>query len=251
MIFDKIIIITMEKNKDRQEYCKNLMKKLGWEFEFFYAKPHKNGGTWGCYQSHMLVIEKCIKNNYEYVLICEDDLTPTKYFNAELLSRAENFMKNNNKWEIFLMGYTLCADDHPTDNLLVGKYDENIYRIRACLTHCYAIQRNTYKRVLNILKDNYKPSNNSYEHVDKLYSRTTRMYGVNPNLFDQKWCFGSDNPANNLLEKNLKKLTCFAERNKILPLFSYYFYTPAIFYLYILIFLIPVFLVWFIKYKKK
>ena len=41
MIFDKIIIITMEKNKDRQEYCKNLMKKLGWEFEFFYAKPHK------------------------------------------------------------------------------------------------------------------------------------------------------------------------------------------------------------------
>ena len=38
------------------------------------------------------------------------------------------------------MGYTLCADDHPTDNLLVGKYDENIYRIRACLTRllCYS-----------------------------------------------------------------------------------------------------------------
>jgi len=250
MIFDKIIVITMEKNKNRQKYCKNIMDKLGWKFEFFYAKPHPNGGTWGCYHSHMMVIQYCIIHNFNYVLICEDDLKPTKDFSSDLFNKSISFINNNKKWDIFSFGYTICSSMngiHFTDNLLSSKIEPNIYRIRACLTHCYAIQRSTYKKVYKILKDNYKPSNNSFEHIDQLYSKKCRMYGISPILFDQKWCLETDNNLNNLFEKYIRKLSCFGDKNNIIPLTSNIIYSSKTFYLYILIFLSPIFMIWYIK----
>lgn len=103
MKIDKVFVINLAHRKDRRQEIIKELKRVGIEnFEFFKAiKPNKEMiniwnpnflnpipkwfellgkdhtayriGSLGCMLSHLEIIKKCIENNYENVLILEDD----------------------------------------------------------------------------------------------------------------------------------------------------------------------------------
>jgi len=251
-MFDKIIIITLEGEKKRQDYCREVMKKLGWDFEFFYAKRHPMGGTWGCYESHMLVIKRCMDEKLGYVLICEDDILPTKYFSQELMQKSFEFMKSNDKWTKLKYGYSICNSQDIYDSYLkMKKVNKNIFKFNSCLTHCYAIQSKTCHQIYNLLKKNYQPSKDKYLHLDRLfYYQLNDVYHLVPMIMDQKWCFETTNKVNNLSEKVLKRFGCLAERNELIPKMNLIIYNEKNYYMNLWLFLIPILIVFLIYWFK-
>jgi GR25 family glycosyltransferase involved in LPS biosynthesis len=94
----KIIILTLEMQKDRQRYIANQLESMGLEYNFFwgingneltqaeinniydknksikYLKRTLTKGEIGCAQSHKLIYKKMIEENIESAIILEDDV---------------------------------------------------------------------------------------------------------------------------------------------------------------------------------
>lgn len=127
--FDKIIVITIVRAKDRQQ---KVMRKLeGLPFEFFYGvdklsldpgkiladdiydqiiaeKNHRYGkglapGEIACALSHRKVYEYVIANDYQRVLIFEDDLVPLFHNLHEIRNAFEELPPD---WEMIYLGYS-------------------------------------------------------------------------------------------------------------------------------------------------
>lgn len=129
-LFDKIYVLTIERNKDRHSCVKQNLK--GIDFEFWYGIdipqvfPHIDHvvnmpndffienkidksyvivwtkGQLGAYTSIRQMINE-VKNKYKSVLIFEDDFTPIKKNWQKMLQKAYEELPAN--WDILLVGY--------------------------------------------------------------------------------------------------------------------------------------------------
>lgn len=96
-------------------------------------------GAIGCYLSHVKLWENIIKNNYESVIIFEDDAQVP----PDLLHQINaNIRYIPTDWDIVLFGY-ICSK--------CMKYANYNQVDRFMLTHCYLIKK---KAILTILKTN-------------------------------------------------------------------------------------------------
>ena len=73
-LLENNFVINLEKRNDRLEHVKREFEKLGIQLTRFNAVEHKKGANW-ITMSHIKCLEKAIQLNYEYVFICEDDVT--------------------------------------------------------------------------------------------------------------------------------------------------------------------------------
>ncbi|MDO4629416.1 MAG: glycosyltransferase family 25 protein [Planctomycetia bacterium] len=93
--FKKIFVISLDnaEGNRRKIQLKEHLKEVGWEFgemEFVQAihgdtvgTPNWwkcGGGAWGCYRSHLQILERCINENISPVLILEEDVVFVKDF---------------------------------------------------------------------------------------------------------------------------------------------------------------------------
>lgn len=126
--FDKIYVITLRRAKERHEHFQKELEGLS--YTVFYgqdkqefdveelkrkniyneelAKKHHRwnkpmpAGMIGCSWSHKLIYEDVIKNNYDRVLIMEDDMV----INAAAGSVFQKAIKQlPEDWEVFYLGY--------------------------------------------------------------------------------------------------------------------------------------------------
>ena len=103
---DKIYYINLKHRKDRKEHIENQIKKIiDPKLSIttrFNAIANKNGCI-GCSESHLAVMEECIQNNYNNVLIFEDDFEfiIDKY---EFKNYLDNFFKKKIDYDILLLG---------------------------------------------------------------------------------------------------------------------------------------------------
>jgi hypothetical protein len=87
MKFDRVCVVSLKRRPERLEAFLSRVPvdfRLG-EIEVFPAvdgklAPHpawwkQGGGAWGCYRSHLSIIEQCLNEGVESVLIFEDDAT--------------------------------------------------------------------------------------------------------------------------------------------------------------------------------
>jgi GR25 family glycosyltransferase involved in LPS biosynthesis len=64
------------------------------------AKKHKYGAI-GCYLSHIHCLEKAKENNYDHILICEDDI---QFTNVSVLKiQLRKIIKNVENWDIIML----------------------------------------------------------------------------------------------------------------------------------------------------
>tara|TARA_B110000261_G_scaffold136859_1_gene154920 strand:- start:685 stop:1140 length:456 start_codon:yes stop_codon:yes gene_type:complete len=103
---DKIYYINLEHRIDRKEHIENQIKKyIDPELSItkrFNAIENKNGHI-GCSKSHLNIIEECIQNNYNNVLIFEDDFEFI-IEESEFKNYLNKFFTKYSNYDILLLG---------------------------------------------------------------------------------------------------------------------------------------------------
>lgn len=147
--FDKVLVLTVPRFKDRQEKVKQRLS--GISFEFFYGAdkndlteeyirnnyhydkknslavrqfyPPLNAGEIACALSHRHIYQAMLDNNWQHVLVFEDDVVPDEK-NLSLLPAALSELPAD--WDLFYLGYL------KNDKISFGAQLQNIwYKILA------------------------------------------------------------------------------------------------------------------------
>ena len=119
--FDQVYLINLKRRPDKLKLCQELLAKLNIQFKVFEAldfiegipedypyKPiegsflgNRAPGTWGCYVSHLEVIKDAKKNNYDKILILEDDVAADDNFVYLFSQKIKDLPED---WKLFYLG---------------------------------------------------------------------------------------------------------------------------------------------------
>lgn len=101
-LFKNTLFVNLDHRTDRLEHAINEFKKMDINAERVKAIKMKNGAI-GCTMSHIKCIELAKTRGWEYVFICEDDIT---FLNPDLLKKnVELFHENNDiLWNVLIIG---------------------------------------------------------------------------------------------------------------------------------------------------
>jgi GR25 family glycosyltransferase involved in LPS biosynthesis len=162
------LYINLESRKDRKEHIEQELKSVGINGVRFNAVKLQNGRI-GCSMSHLKCLQIAKKNNWPYVMICEDDLL---FIDKE---KAVNHMNQ------FFSLHSSCNDICKIV-LLAGnnvppykKIDDTCIRISHCQTTTGYIVKNEYFDTLmqniktGIEKLMKNPSNHKMYAIDKYW----------------------------------------------------------------------------------
>lgn len=169
--FDKVLVLTVPRFKDRQEKVKKRLAGISFEFFFgadkneltgsfisdnyrydkkntlapgYYFKP-LNTGEIACSLSHRMIYQAIVDHNWQSVLILEDDVVPD---HQQLASLAACLHELPAGWELFYLGYL------KNDKVSAGKKIQQAwYRVMAAT----GLSKIPASMVKNLLPKNYSP----------------------------------------------------------------------------------------------
>ena len=144
--FDKIYCINLKYRTDRYNSSLFFFRELNINnVKYFLANKHPNGGRYGCFDSHINVIKDAYYNNYDNILIFEDDVKIGKYYNLNLLNKSINFMKNNKTWDIFYLGYFPFSYNYKYTII-----ENNLIQSNPFGGHAYCLNKKSIKKILEL-----------------------------------------------------------------------------------------------------
>ena len=148
--FDQILYINLENRPDRQKQILNEFNKIGInpsKITRIDAVYEKYNGHIGCAKSHIKALELAINNNYENIVIFEDDFIFTKDKN-DINKILSSFIKDfKNDWDV-VMFTSVFKDLLPVENF------NYINKVKfATTSSAYIIQKHFYRTLLNKLKN--------------------------------------------------------------------------------------------------
>lgn len=156
--------INLLSRPDRKQHVENQMKSIGITPERFNAIKMANGAI-GCSMSHLKIIEMAKENNWDHVLIVEDDILFT---NPSLFIKQFNkFLSNHNDFDVVL----IAGNNLPP----YTKIDDSCVQVTHCQTttgylvkkHYYDTLIYNYKTgILNLMKE---PDNHRVYAIDKFW----------------------------------------------------------------------------------
>jgi glycosyl transferase family 25 len=120
--------INLEHRTDRKLHVENQLNTIGVKrFNRFNAIKMENGAI-GCSMSHLKILEDAYNNNWEHILIVEDDIT---FLNPNLfVEQFEQFMTNQNqnkkKWDVVLF----AGNNVPPYDVI----DDTCIKVKRCQT---------------------------------------------------------------------------------------------------------------------
>ena len=172
-ILQHTIFINLEHRKDRLEHVKCELKKININSPIRFNAIKTTHGAIGCTLSHMKCLEIAKKNNWEFVFICEDDITFTDP--DTFLTNLTKFYNNKNiQWDICIIGGNNVPPYHKTNTYCA--------RVFNCQTTTGYIVRNTFYDTLiknfkegvnKLLKD---PNNKSMYAIDIYWKKLQMQY---------------------------------------------------------------------------
>lgn len=170
---NNIYYINLESRIDRKIFIEKQMDILGLNAIRFNAINHPNGAI-GCSLSHLQLLKFAKEQNFDHILILEDDI---HFLKPDLfVSNINNFLKNHKNFDVLLI-----AGNN------VGNYtivDKNSVKIQSCQTTTGYLVKNHYfdklihnfeNGVNNLMKEPY---------LEKFY--TIDQYWKSLQLMD-KW----------------------------------------------------------------
>ena len=159
-----VIFINLERRIDRKISVISELNKIGVKDPTCFKAIELENGALGCSMSHLKCIETAKKNNYEYVMICEDDI---EFLDPQLfLSQLKLFLESNIEWNVILV-----AGNNMVPYLPVN---DNCIKVMNCQTTTgYIVNKNYYDKLINNYKTGIQklikdPSNNLYK-IDKYW----------------------------------------------------------------------------------
>jgi GR25 family glycosyltransferase involved in LPS biosynthesis len=158
------IYINLKKREDRNTSVLNELKKINiFNPERFNAIELTNGAV-GCSLSHIKCLEIGIERNYEYIMICEDDI---EIINPELFTTNTNsFLNSNIEWDMALIAGNNMLPYRPVNNYCIQIFN--------CLTTTgYIVKKHYFQTLLNNYKEGVKllmkEQNKSNYKIDKYW----------------------------------------------------------------------------------
>jgi glycosyl transferase family 25 len=156
--------INLDIRPDRKEHVEKQMKLIGIDVQRFEAIKMKNGAI-GCSLSHLKLIETAKKNNWDHILIVEDDILFTKP--DIFINQFNNFLSNHKDFDVVIVSGNNMP---PYINI-----DDTCVQVRKCQTttgylvrnHYYDKLINNYREGLNLLMR--EPNNHRIYAIDKYW----------------------------------------------------------------------------------
>jgi GR25 family glycosyltransferase involved in LPS biosynthesis len=169
---------------DRYTDLKNInTKQLAWNHWINYGKkelrscnPNNdivNRGQWGCLYSHINIIRDALKNDYESILILEDDIILTDNIHIKI-EKLKQFIKGHENWGIIYLG----ASQHIWNNITIC--EDYYHPNNTTGTFAYMIHNSFYQIILDELLKFKKPIDNYLVDIQKKYK--DYMYVLYPNI---------------------------------------------------------------------
>lgn len=149
-------------------------------------------GAWGCYKSHVNVIEKCLNTQKNSVIIFEDDAQFKYDFEEKALEFFEHLPED---WEqAYLGGQLIHAKQRPPIRI-----NDHVYRpFNVNRTHCYALSKigmeKIYKYISNLP---FHPSEHIDHHLGRLHE-DNRFKVYCPDM----WLVGQHGSSSNVSGKH-------------------------------------------------
>ena len=206
--FDDIVCINLDISVDRKKHAEFYFDKLNIPARFLTVKKHKNGGMYGCFDSHIQILLDAYNKGHEYILVFEDDFLPTESYSEELVEKSIEFMKTNNDWDIFHLGYS-CAKDtkEGISTIFSGiKYDDNIVQFNPFCTQALCYNKKSIKKIVESYKEYI-----GIVHYDMYISTyiDLKNYCIIPMLFDQNFYFEHNNNSADYIEVLIRSIFPF------------------------------------------
>ncbi len=135
--------INLESRVDRKQHVEQELSNIGICATRFNAIKLTNGAI-GCSMSHLKCLEIAKQNNWEYVLIVEDDIL---FLNPELFKNQLNkFFKNHSDFDVLL----IAGNNVPP----YQKIDDSCVKVYRCQTTTgYIVKRHYYDTLMSNIKE--------------------------------------------------------------------------------------------------
>lgn len=213
---DHIFYINLDKRNDRKIRIENEISKIdpnlkkttrisGIEYNGpFVNNDHRNKGAIGCSLAHIEVLKKCIENNYDNVLILEDDfefIVDINTFNEYL----EHFYTNISDYYMIMLN-----TGHNSNNFRYSIIDEKINKvILSELCGGNILNKQIFKSLLDDVKYHTNILINTGIRVGNVFDNVIYKYHGND---------GKSYTFNNNTFKIAKQIGGFSNiENRILP----------------------------------
>ena len=157
-----------------------------------WVQPRRSAGAWGCYRSHLRILEECLSRDVKSVLVFEDDAT----FEPDFAARCAAFLRDvPDDWGmIYFGGQHLGAKTRPPQ-LVAGECYRSFNVNR---THAYAIRggqamRDVYRHLSDIAYFRQHPRHHIDHALGALHgSGQIKAYAPAAWLVHQEPSAGSD-----------------------------------------------------------
>lgn len=225
--------INLKSRKDRLKEASRVFKKINLDMNFHIVDKHPNGGTQGCFESHIQIITKAFDQGLERCIIFEDDATPTKYLNNKVLRKCIRFMNKNKSWNIFYLG--VLPDIRRTPTKVI---EDGIYKLQGICTHAYVIHRRLMEKMRDMKYAGIP--------IDYFYMQLKECYAIYPTLFYQGLSKSdiTDSTWNNSFRSEALVKTYY----RMQEMYAYHIKTPLLSAKMIM--MIILFFVFYIRTKK-
>ena len=234
MYFDSIRCISLKDRVDRRKTANKLFKQLQWDVEYYIAERHQKGGVYGCFDSHIKVIQSAYNDGVENLLVLEDDIVLSRYFTQKQFNHITYFLKNSD-WDVFYFGYApVDLSDRYLSIFTAPKVSEHIIQFAPLCTHAYGINRKTMKKLL----DGYSSYIDTKAYDNFLADLPLKSFASIPLLFDQKWSSESNNGSTGPLDTFCRKFQSLAETTEIFQHISWIRYRQKYLIYLLLLFLV-------------
>lgn len=159
--------INLDERTDRKQFVENEMQLLGINAQRFSAIKNLNGAI-GCTLSHLKLLEMAIKNNYEHILIVEDDI---QFLRPKLFQQQfNNFLKfHGNNWDVII----ISGNNVPP----YERIDDSCVKVKSCQTTTgYLVNGHYIRKLRNNIREGLEnlirhPDQHYYYAVDKYWFR--------------------------------------------------------------------------------
>ena len=198
---DKIYVINLKKNQDRLEKFMENAKKANIEVERFDAvygqelsKDHPDilkyfvkdhgliSGQIGCALSHIKIWEDAINNNYNNIIVFEDDaIIPEDFWDK--FNKAYNELPNN--WDMLLLSINTGYGELYNNKLIKLKMYEGNYGLIG-----YLLNINFIKKIVN---NKFNNTVDTFLRDKYYYNNIYKVFLINPLLINHDYTFYSDN----------------------------------------------------------
>jgi glycosyl transferase family 25 len=158
--------INLDHRTDRKEHVTGQLTNLGLQgFERFNAIKMENGAV-GCSMSHLKILQTAVQNNWDHVLIVEDDIT---FLDLALFkANFETFLqRNGNNWDVILF----AGNNMPPYDTI----DDVCIKVKRCQTTTgYLVNGHYIKKLMENVKMGltqlmYKPASHAMYAIDKFW----------------------------------------------------------------------------------